>query len=174
MSDQKINVLLVDDEEALLNSLRRRLQFRDFNVIAVSRGEKALEAAREQTIDVAIVDVKMPGMGGKEVMETLKAEFPWMEVIILTGHGSFDPEEEGIAGKLHACLAKPCDLKTLQQELVEAYRKTVIGRRQIDSQKVDAILKKDTNGSPDSVLQKLKEIDDNNDKRSLETEPEEV
>jgi len=159
LNEKKINVLLVDDEEALLESMRRRLQFRDFNVIAVSRGAKALEVAREQPVDVAIVDVKMPGMSGMEVLETLKSEHPWMEVIILTGHGSFDPDEEGVAEKLHSCLAKPCDLATLQEALVDAYKKTVMNRTQMDPEEMDEILRKGSNGSPDSMLQKLKDLD---------------
>lgn len=159
LDEKKINVLLVDDEEALLESMRRRLQFRDFNVIAVSQGEQALEIARKQPVDVAIVDVKMPGMSGMEVLETLKSEHPWMEVIILTGHGSFDPDEEGVAEKLHSCLAKPCDLATLQAALVDAYKKTVMNRKQIDPEEMNTILDKASNGSPDSVLQKLKNLD---------------
>lgn len=160
MSGQKINVLLVDDEEALLHSIQKRLQFRDFNVIAVNRGEKALEVAREQPVDVAIVDIKMPGMSGKAVLEALKADYPWMEVIVLTGHGSFDPDEEGVAGKLHACLAKPCDLKTLQETLVDAYKKTVMNRLQIQPDEMNALLENAAGESPEAVVQKLKNMDE--------------
>lgn len=160
MSDQKINVLLVDDEEALLHSMQKRLQFRNFNVIAVSRGEKALEVARENPVDVAIVDIKMPGMSGKAVLEALKADYPCMEVIVLTGHGSFDPDEEGVAGKLHACLAKPCDLKTLQEALVEAYKKTVMNRLQIQPEEMNAILGDAADESPEAVVRKLKNLDE--------------
>jgi DNA-binding response OmpR family regulator len=68
VAKEKINILLVDDEEALLDSIKRRLQIRDFNVIAVNRGDKALEVARLHPIDVALVDLKMPGMSGKDVL----------------------------------------------------------------------------------------------------------
>ncbi|WP_208595935.1 response regulator [Desulfonatronovibrio hydrogenovorans] len=124
MSEDKINLLLVDDEEALLDSMRRRLELRGFRVIAVNSGEKALEVARTTPVDVAVVDVKMPGMGGKEVLLALKQEHPDMEVIIMTGHGSFDPHEKDLAGKMHACLAKPCDFASFQQTLMDAYRKS--------------------------------------------------
>ncbi len=159
MSDQKINVLLVDDEEALLDSMRRRLQFRDFNVIAASSGEKALEVARENPVDVAIVDIKMPGMSGRDVLLALKKEYPWMEVIVLTGHGSFNAEEEGIADKMNACLGKPCDLATLQQALIEAYKKTVMNRREIAPHEMDAMINEAEKKSPDAVLQQLKDMD---------------
>ncbi len=159
LNDKKINVLLVDDEEALLDSMRRRLQFRDFNVIAASSGKKALEIARENPVDVAIVDIKMPGMSGRDVLLALKEEYPWVEVIILTGHGSFSPEEEGIAEKMHSCLGKPCDLATLQQVLTDAYKKTVMNRREIAPQEMDAMLNSAEKKSPDAVLKQLKELD---------------
>ncbi|MBN2058830.1 MAG: response regulator [Deltaproteobacteria bacterium] len=155
MSEKRINVLLVDDEEALLSSMQRRLQFRDFNVIAVNRGEKALKAVREHPVDVAVVDIKMPGINGKEVLEALKAEYPWMEVLILTGHGSFNPEEEGVSDKIHSCLVKPCDLATLQEALKDAYKKTVINRSRIRPRDPDdAYIKGAAEGSPDVALKK--------------------
>ena len=62
MKKQKINLLIVDDEERFLESTKKRLEVRDFNVIAVNRGEKAIEAARNNSIDVVLLDLKMPGM----------------------------------------------------------------------------------------------------------------
>ena len=161
LNKKQINVLLVDDEEVLLNAIRRRLEFRDFHVIAVDSGEKALLAARENPVDVAIVDLKMPGMNGREVMLALKKAYPWMEVIILTGHGSFDPEEGEVAGKIHTCLAKPCDVETLQEVLIDAYKKTVMNRNQIKLREMDELLKDVETESPGAILRKLKKIDEN-------------
>ena len=161
MNKKQINVLLVDDEEVLLDAIRRRLEFRDFNVIAVDRGEKALTAAESNPIDVAIVDLKMPGMSGTELMLRLKQKYPWMEVIILTGHGSFNPDAVEIAGKMHTCLAKPCEVETLQEALIDAYKKTVMNRNQIKLREMDALLKDVETESPGAVLRKLKKIDEN-------------
>lgn len=159
MNDEKVNVLIVDDEQALLNSLKRRLGVRDFHVIGVSCGEEALQAARNHHVDVAVVDIKMPGMKGQDVLLALKREYPWMEVIILTGHGSFDPDAEGIADKIHSCLAKPCDLSTLQAALTDAYRKTVMNRRKIGHREMESMLGVADEETPGGVLQQLKEID---------------
>ncbi len=123
MSDEKITVLLVDDEEVLLHSLERLLRLRGFNVHAVNSGEKALEVARQEPVDVAVIDVKMPGMGGDELMRELKSQYPRLQVIMVTGHGSLSFEEEEMTGKVHACLAKPCDLATLQEAIRDAYKK---------------------------------------------------
>jgi len=94
MSNDKINLLIVDDEEQFLRSISKSLSVRDFNVVAVNRGEKAIEAARKTPIDIALVDLKMPGIDGEETLKQLKAEHRWMEVIILTGHGTIDSAVE--------------------------------------------------------------------------------
>ncbi|MCJ8500159.1 response regulator [Desulfatitalea alkaliphila] len=149
----------MDDEEALLDSIKRRLQIREFHVIAVNRGDKALEVARNNPIDVAILDLKMPGMSGKDVLVQLKKAYPWLEIVILTGHGSFDPEKEKVYDQAYTFLAKPCDLQTLLHVLVEAYKKTVMNKHKIALQDVESILKTPTMKSAREVLQKLKELD---------------
>ena len=161
LEKEHINLLLVDDEDALLESIRRRLQLRDFNVIAVNRGEKALEVARTEPIDVAILDLKMPGMSGKDVLIALKRDYPWLEVIILTGHGSFDPENEKEFGKAYTYLSKPCDLNTLVATLVAAYKKTVMNRRGMTPEEIASRLQGIDAASPRAILKTLKELDSN-------------
>jgi len=159
VAKEKINILLVDDEEALLDSIKRRLQIRDFNVIAVNRGDKALEVARLHPIDVALVDLKMPGMSGKDVLLHLKKDYPWMEVVIITGHGSFDPQNECVYDQAYSYLGKPCDLQTLLHVLVDAYKKTVTNRLQMSPEAMDAILEQEGLKTPHEVLKKVKEMD---------------
>jgi DNA-binding NtrC family response regulator len=115
---------MVDDELALLNSLQRRLQLRGFDVIAAGGGEEALEAARRHHVDVAVIDVKMPGMGGKELLLALKKEYPAMGIIMVTGHGSFSFKEEEVTGMIHCCMAKPCDIHKLQEAITAAAAKS--------------------------------------------------
>ena len=159
MAKDKVNILVVDDEEALLDSIKRRLQIRDFNVIAVNRGDKALEVARLHPIDVALVDLKMPGMSGKDVLLHLKKDYPWMEVVIITGHGSFDPQNECVYDQAHSYLGKPCDLDTLLRVLVDAYKKTVMNRLHMSPKEMDALIKQEELTSPREVLKRIKEID---------------
>jgi DNA-binding NtrC family response regulator len=161
LKKEQINLLLVDDEDALLNSIQRRLQIRDFKVIAVNRGEKALAVARAQPLDVAILDLKMPGMSGKDVLIALKKDYPWLEVIILTGHGSFDFENEKEFGKAYTFLSKPCDLDTLLQTLVEAYKKTVMNRHRVTPEKMASCLSQVDAASPRDILKRLMELDGN-------------
>jgi DNA-binding NtrC family response regulator len=164
VTEDNINILLVDDEEALLDSIKRRLQIREFNVIAVNRGDKALEVVRKYPIDVAILDLKMPGMSGKEVLVNLKRDYPWIEIVILTGHGSFDPEKDSVYNQAYTFLTKPCDLPTLLNTLLEAYKKTVMNKTKISSIDMDSILNSSNLESPSAILRKLKEIDKNHNK----------
>ncbi|MFH1537718.1 MAG: response regulator [bacterium] len=159
MGKEKINLLIVDDEEQFLESIKKRLEVRDFNVVAVNRGEKAIEAAREHTIDIALVDLKMPGMDGDETLAALKKEHKWMEVVILTGHGSVDSAVKTAQAGAYNYLQKPCDLDTLIEVLTAAYKKRVMNKTKIEEDKMDEFLKAAETGSPMGILKKLRELE---------------
>ena len=159
MSKEKINLLLVDDEEHFLRSTTKRLEVRDFKVIAVDRGDKAIEAARKHRIDIALVDLKMPGMDGEETLKALKAEHQWMEVVILTGHGSIDSAVECAKDGAYSYLQKPCELYRLLEVLTEAYKKKVMNKMKIRGEKIDELLKISASRSTLAMLEKIKEMD---------------
>jgi DNA-binding NtrC family response regulator len=159
MSDSKINLLIVDDEEQFLESITKSLQVRDFNVIAVNRGEKAIEAARKNPIDVALVDLKMPGINGEETLKALKAEHRWMEVIILTGHGTIDSAVECTKSGAYSYLQKPCSMDELLESLINAYKSRVMNKKKIEEKKMSELLKISLYNSPKEILRRLKEID---------------
>ena len=160
MAKEKINLLLVDDEEQFLRSTTKRLEVRDFNVIAVTSGDKAIEAAREHPIDIALVDLKMPGMDGEETLRTLKAEHQWMEVVILTGHGSIDSAVECTKDGAYSYLQKPCEFDQLLETLTEAYKKKVMNKMKIREEKMDELLKMSASRSTLAMLEKIKEMDE--------------
>ncbi len=159
MEKNKINLLLVDDEEKFLESMTTRLELRDFNVIAVNRGEKALEAARNNPVDIALVDLKMPGIDGEETLKALKKKHKWMEVVILTGHGSVDSAVECTKSGAYLYLQKPCELDQLLEVLKDAYKKRVMNRNDIEEKKMNKLLKISQSGSPRDMLRRLREID---------------
>jgi DNA-binding NtrC family response regulator len=159
MEKDKINLLIVDDEEQFLDSISRSLELRDFNVIAVNRGEKAIEAARNNPIDVALVDLKMPGINGEETLKALKADHQWMEVIILTGHGTIDSAAECTRSGAYSYLQKPCGLDQILEGLKNAYKKKVMNRKKIKENKMDQLLKISISSSPLGILRKLREMD---------------
>ena len=159
MTETKINLLIVDDEEQFLNSIKRRLEVRDFNVIAVNRGEKAIEEARNNPIDIALVDLKMPGIDGEETLKALKEEHKWMEVVILTGHGSVESAIECTRSGAYEYLQKPCKLDELLESLKNAYQKSVMNKKDINEKKMQELLSQSLGLSPLGILRKLKEID---------------
>ena len=159
MAKEKINLLIVDDEEQFLKSTARRLEVRDFNVIAVDRGEKAVEAAKEHPIDVALVDLKMPGMNGEKTLQALKKQHPWMEVVILTGHGSLDSAVECTKSGAHSYLQKPCEWDRLLSVLTEAYKKKVMNKLNIKEKRMNELLEMSTYSSPRAILEKIRELD---------------
>ena len=131
MDKDKINLLIVDDEEPFLESMKKRLELRGFAVTCVNRGDKAIEAARQHPVDIALVDLKMPGVSGEQTLETLKREHEWMEVVILTGHGSVDSAVECTKSGAYSYLQKPCELEHLLEVLQDAYKKRIMNKMQI-------------------------------------------
>jgi DNA-binding NtrC family response regulator len=159
MENKNINLLIVDDEETFLKSIKRSLELRGFNVTAVNRGKKAVAAARQHPIDIALVDLKMPGLDGEETLKQLKEEHPWMEVIILTGHGTIDSAAECTRRGAYSYLQKPCGLDQILESLIKAYKKRVMNKTRLDEQKMDELLKLSLSASPRGILQKLKEME---------------
>ena len=88
MADTTLKILLVDDEDKFLNSIARRLRLMGFDPLLASNGPQALELARSKRIDMAIVDLKMPGMDGLVTITKLKEKHPDLRSVLLTGHGS--------------------------------------------------------------------------------------
>ena len=157
--EHKINLLFVDDEEQFLASLKKQLEVRDFNVIAVNRGEKALEAADKTDIDIALVDLKMPGLNGEETLKALKEKHQWMEIVILTGHGTIDSAVGTMQSGAYAYLQKPCKLEELMEILQNAYKKKVMNKNKIEEQRMNQLLKLSQSSSPREILRRLNEID---------------
>ena len=113
-----MKVLLVDDERKFATMLAKRLALRGIDIDFVFAGEDALIKAESQSYDVAILDVKMPGIGGIELERKLKELTPGMQIIFLTGHGSKNDFETGSAEA--ACyLAKPIQIDELVSILRE-------------------------------------------------------
>lgn len=115
-----IRLLIVDDEEDLVTFLSHRLRKRGMEVSTALGGAEALQAATERTFDVAVVDLKMPGMDGITAMEGLRRLQPFVEILMLTGHGSHESAWE--AGRLQAFryLLKPYDFEELNSLIAAA------------------------------------------------------
>ena len=116
-------ILLVDDEREFVQTLSERLLMRDMGSAVAYDGESALEVVREDEPDVMILDLKMPGIDGIEVLRRVKASQPEIEVIILTGHGSDADRETCMQLGAFAYLQKPVDVEELSATIKSANQK---------------------------------------------------
>lgn len=116
-------VLLVDDEREFVQTLSERLLMRDMGSAVAYDGESALALVREDEPEVMILDLKMPGIDGIEVLRRVKKTRPEIEVVILTGHGSEADREVCMALGAFAYLQKPVDIDVLSETLKKANEK---------------------------------------------------
>jgi len=156
----KIKLLIVDDEVQFLESIAKRLELRDFDVTRATRGEEAVQAARGGKFDLALLDLKMPGMDGKQVLEILKKEHKYLEVIILTGHGSVDSAVECTKLGAFGYLPKPYELEKLLDALKEAYHARMSKKFHDDQERAARIADLATGSSALAILRELRKLDD--------------
>jgi len=117
-------ILVVDDEVDFAEMLSLRLKEVGEFVMSVHNGQDCLKTLEEKdNIDVIILDIKMPGMDGIEVLKEIKKKFPLLEVIMLTGHGSAETAVEGMKLGAYDYLMKPADFTDLTAKLEGARKR---------------------------------------------------
>jgi len=120
-------VLLVDDEREFVETLSERLLLRDIGSAVVYDGEQALALLAREEPEVMVLDLKMPGLDGMEVLRRIKRDHPRVEVIILTGHGSARDRERCLELGAFAYLQKPVDIEELSQTMRRAQERARAG-----------------------------------------------
>ena len=120
---KKMKILLVDDEKDYIETLSERMEMRDLKADIALSGEQALEKVEEDIPDVMVLDLKMPGIDGMEVLRQVRKKYPNIQVIMLTGHGSEKDEAE--ARRLGAAeyLQKPTGVDKLVKTIKKAFKK---------------------------------------------------
>lgn len=126
-----IRLLLVDDEKRFTRTLSKRLSERGLSVATASSGLEALKLMEDNLFDVAVLDVKMPGMDGVETLREIRKVQPLTEVILLTGHASVDSAIEGMRLGAFEYLLKPCEIEDLMAKIDEAYEKRKIREQEM-------------------------------------------
>jgi len=122
---EPVRVMIVDDEAELLDSLRKIFQRRNMEVTTAVSGEVALSMLQQALVDIIVLDVKMPGMDGLEVLRRVKQQYPSIEVILLSGHPSVEAALEGVRLGAGEYLKKPPDI----DELVNTIRRLYLDRK---------------------------------------------
>jgi DNA-binding NtrC family response regulator len=115
-----LRVLIVDDEEDLVSTMAERLELRGFEVETATSGTDALAHVGKSDFSVLLVDVKMPGVGGLELMAEIKRDHPDLPVILFTGHTSVADAERGIQEGAFGYLMKPIDIDRLIEKIRNA------------------------------------------------------
>jgi len=115
-----MKILLVDDEQEFTGALAERLELRGHAVQTVDNGEDGIQAVDNDPPQVVVLDLKMPGLNGIEVLKRIKSQYPHMPILLLTGYGS---TEEGIKGMqlgAYDYMLKPLSIDELITKLHEA------------------------------------------------------
>lgn len=103
----KSNILVVDDEPVARQSLSDILRLEGYQVTAVANGELAVDHVRQYTVDLIVLDLKMPGMNGMDVVQVVNQISPDTEIILLTAFGSVETAVEALRQRVHDYLFKP-------------------------------------------------------------------
>jgi CheY-like chemotaxis protein len=114
-------VLLVDDEREFVQTLSERLQMREMGSVVAYDGASALSLVSDDEPEVMIIDLKMPGIDGMEILKQVKQTRPEIEVIVLTGHGCEEDRERCMQLGAFAYLQKPVDIDLLSETLKKAH-----------------------------------------------------
>lgn len=123
-------ILIVDDEEAIRCSLEELLTRDGYHVVAVESGESALDEIATQHFDLALLDLRLNGIGGLEVLAALREQSLDTAVIVLTAHGSMETAIKALRQGAHDYLLKPCDTASLRESVRNALLKREREHRQ--------------------------------------------
>jgi len=143
----KARLLIVDDEEQFAEALSARLSMRNYEVMTSLTGEDAIEKIKNYNFDVVILDVRLPGIEGTEVMREIKNLKPLTEIIMLTGHGTVEMAIEGMKLGAFDFLMKPCETEDLTEKINKAHDRKADQEDRIRTAKIS-----DFTSSPRSVL----------------------
>ncbi|SPF45414.1 Response regulator receiver protein [Syntrophobacter sp. SbD1] len=125
-----MEILIVDDEVEFAETFAERLELRGFTAHTANSGEEALRIVEECAAKVMVLDLKMPGMDGLEVLRRVKKAHPLVQVIILSGHGSEIDEAYGRSLGAFAWLRKPADFGDILEAVKRAEKLVTSGALQ--------------------------------------------
>jgi DNA-binding NtrC family response regulator len=110
-------ILLVDDEVVFTNNMSKLLSRRGYQVKTANSGYEALGVLMDNTFDVMVLDLKMPGIDGIATVREVKKLGLFTEVLILTGHGSMDLTLEALQMGAYDYVTKPCEIEELVSKI---------------------------------------------------------
>jgi DNA-binding NtrC family response regulator len=127
----KAKILVVDDDMLVRSYLDQVLTHEGYQVLTVESGEAALACITAQEFDLALIDLKMDGVGGMEVLAEMRQQWPDTIVILLTGHPTLETVFEALRQGAYDYMFKPCRIP----ELRESVGKGLVQRQQLLQQR---------------------------------------
>jgi two-component system response regulator AtoC len=124
----RVRVLFVDDDHAFRDALAEALRHSGFDVNEAPSAEEALRLADEGAYDVALVDLRLPGLSGEELVGELQQRAPSTEIVVLTGHATVESAVRTLKEGAYDFLSKPCSLEELETTLRRAHEKRTLVR----------------------------------------------
>jgi OmpR family response regulator RpaB len=156
----KTNILIIDDEPIARQSLGDILRLEGYTVVAVPSGEAAVEHLRNYSVDLMIVDLKMPGMNGLDVVQVASQLAPDAQIILLTAYGSMESAVEALRHRVHDYLLKPASPNQIIESVKRGLeRRTARLEGQAEAQAVNSALFKTADGTEIDLMRRT--ISDN-------------
>ena len=126
---EKLRILVVDDEKVVRDGCNRVLTGKGYEIEAAENGKDALVVLANGKVDIILLDLKMPVMGGEEVLEKVAAEYPQIPVIIITGHGTVDTAVDCMKNGAYDFITKPFQIDQFLMTIKRAADKIILGRK---------------------------------------------
>jgi two-component system KDP operon response regulator KdpE len=126
LNENQSTVLIVDDEPSIRISLRTILSGLGFAVVEAARGEEAVSLVRTAHVDIVLLDINMPGLGGIEVCRAMRKNAPHLPIVMLTVQGSEDRKVEALDAGADDYITKPFRLRELIARIRAAVRRNRI------------------------------------------------
>jgi two-component system, OmpR family, phosphate regulon sensor histidine kinase PhoR len=122
-------ILLVDDEKQFRDSSQRLLSRKGYEVMTAENGQRALDLLSKSPVDLILLDLKMPGMGGEEFLQVKTPLYPDIPVVVITGHGSLDVAVDCMRKGAYDFITKPFDIPQLFVSIERALEKRNLERK---------------------------------------------
>lgn len=152
----KTNILIVDDEPVARQSLGDILQLEGYAVTAVASGEAAVEHLRNYAVDLMIVDLKMPGMSGLDLVQVANQLAPDAQIILLTAYGSMESAVEALRQRVHDYLLKPASPNQIIASVKKGLeRRAARMAEQAEAQAVASPLFRTTDGTEIDLMRRM-------------------
>lgn len=143
-----VKIIIVDDEPTIRFSLEAALERDGYQVTTVASGEEALRRAQEEYFDLALIDLKLKGMDGIQLLKALRRYFPDLTIIVLTAHASMETAIEALRYGAHDYLFKPCKTVELRESIASGLFKR---QRELHRQALLAQMEWDWNDNPEEI-----------------------